>query len=154
MAKEKSALKIVSTNRKARHFMEIFETIEAGIELKGSEVKSLRAGHVELKDSYADIEDGQLYIHKLFINPYQSSTVFTPAPERRRRLLVHREEIGRLAGKIAQKGASLVPLRLYFNEKGWAKMELGLAKGIRKGDRREVLKKREAEREMRRIRGV
>jgi len=151
--KEHSAEKIIATNRKARHFMDVSETIEVGIELKGSEVKSIRSGHVELKDSYADVDGGQLYIHKLFINPYQGS-VFAPAPERRRRLLIHRLELDRLAGKMAQKGLTLVPLKLYFNAKGWAKMELGLAKGIKKGDKREVVKKREADREMRRVRGV
>jgi len=134
--------------------MEIFERIEVGIELKGAEVKSLRSGHVEIKDSYADVDGGQLYLHKLFINPYQGGMVFAPAPDRRRRLLIHRLELDRLAGKIAQKGATLVPLKLYFNNKGWAKVELGLAKGIKKGDRRDVVKKKEAEREMRRVRGV
>ena len=152
--REHTAEKVVSTNRRARHFMDVYETIEVGIELKGSEVKSLRSGHVELKDSYADVDGGQLYIHKLFINPYQQGSVFAPAPERRRRLLIHRLELDRLAGKMAQKGATLVPLKLYFNAKGWAKIQLGLAKGIKKGDRREVVKKREAEREMRRVRGV
>ena len=152
--KEHTAEKIVATNRKARHFMDVSETIEVGIELKGAEVKSLRAGHVEIKDSYADVDNGQLYLHKLYINPYQGGMVFAPEPDRRRRLLIHRLELDRLAGKMAQKGATLVPLKVYFNAKGWVKLELGLAKGIRKGDRREVVKKKEAEREMRRVREV
>jgi len=152
--KEHTAEKIIASNRRAGHFMEIFERIEVGIELRGAEVKSLRAGHVEIKDAYADVDGGELFLHKLVINPYQGGMVFAPPSDRRRRLLIHRLELDRLAGKMAQKGATLVPLRLYFNNKGWAKVELGLAKGIRKGDRREVVKKKEAEREMRRVRGV
>ena len=152
--KAHTAEKLVASNRKAGHFMEIFERIEVGIELKGAEVKALRAGHVEIKDAYADVDGGELYLHKLVINPYQGGMVFAPEPGRRRRLLIHRLELDRLAGKMAQKGATLVPLKLYFNANGWAKVELGLAKGIRKGDRREVVKKKEAEREMRRVRGV
>ncbi len=151
--REKPAERLVATNRRARHFFDIGETFEAGMELAGSEVKSLRQGWVDLKDSYGELAGGQLWLCKLFIKPYQLSA-YAPVPERRRRLLVHREELNRLAGKVSQKGMSIVPLKLYFSPRGWAKVELGLGKGRPKGDRREDIKKRDAEREMRRVRGV
>jgi len=149
--KDKPGEKLVATNRKARQFYDISEKVEAGIALFGSEVKSLRAGQVDLRDSYADVERGELFLHKLHLTPTGFSP-FAPAPERKRKLLVRREELSRLAGKISRQGMSLIPLRLYFSPRGWAKVELGLAKVIRKGDRREAIKKREAEKEMRRVR--
>lgn len=153
MPGEKSAEKVVATNRKARQFYEITERLEAGMVLLGSEVKALRAGQADLKDAYAEVEGGELYLMKLHLTPAVHS-IFAPAPDRKRKLLVSRGELSRLVGKVSKSGAMLIPLRLYFNEKGWAKVELGLGRGIRKGDRREVMKKREAEREMRRFRGV
>jgi len=146
--KEAPKERIVATNRRARFDYEIIETVEAGLELAGSEVKSLRLGKTDIKNAYASIEDGQLWLCQLHIGEYQSSP-YSLAPDRRRRLLVRRIELDRLAGRVSRKGMTLVPLRLYFSPRGWAKVELAVAKGKTAGDRRETIKKREAEREAR-----
>jgi len=151
--KEKPVIRNVATNRRARHVYDIVETCEAGIELKGCEVKSLRAGWVDLAGSYAELEGRQLFLCKAHIKPYQASP-FNPPAERRRRLLMHRGELDRMAGRLSQRGMTLVPLRVFFGTRGWAKVELGLAKGKKSPDRRDDMKKRDAEREMRRVRGV
>jgi SsrA-binding protein len=148
----KSQEKVVATNRRAWHDFEILERFEAGIALAGSEVKSLRLGHADLKESYAEMAGGELWLCQLHINPYQTSPYAVP-PLRRRKLLVRKAELNRLVGRVAHKGMTLVPLRLYFSPRGWAKIELGVAKGRSHADRRETIKKREAEREMRAIRG-
>ncbi|HLV90957.1 MAG: SsrA-binding protein SmpB [Acidimicrobiales bacterium] len=143
-------VKVVATNRRARHDYSIVDTYEAGLVLLGSEVKSLRAGRMELKDSYAVIDNGEAYLVGAHIAPYDFAREGGHDPERRRKLLMHKSEISRLAGILAEKGLTLVPLQVYFKD-GKAKIELGLAKGKRTYDKRETLKRREAEREMDRL---
>ncbi|HEX6946787.1 MAG TPA: SsrA-binding protein SmpB [Acidimicrobiia bacterium] len=144
------SVKVVATNRRARHDYQILDTYEAGLVLLGSEVKSLRAGRMELKDSYAVIDGGEAYLVGAHIAPYDFAREGGHDPERRRKLLMHKSEIGRLAGTLAEKGLTLVPLQVYFKD-GKAKVELGLAKGKRTYDKRETLKRREADREMDRL---
>jgi SsrA-binding protein len=144
-----SAEKNVYVNRKARHDYFLMDRLEAGIALVGSEVKSVRQGKVSLQDSYAVIEDREAYIVNMHISPYEKSAHFLPDPKRRRKLLLHRSQIRRLTGKVAEKGLTLVPLRVYL-VRGRAKVELALAKGKPKRDKRQDIAKRDAEREMRR----
>lgn len=139
--------KIVSTNRRARHDYQILETVEAGMVLRGTEVKSLRQGQANLKDSFARIEGEEVFLHNLHISPYEFGQVATQDPIRTRKLLLHKQEIRRLLGKTAQRGLTLIPLKLYF-KKGLAKVELALAKGKRLYDKRQALKRKEAEREV------
>ncbi len=141
--------KIVAKNRKAFHDYHILESLEAGIELSGTEVKSLRAGKVNLKDSYGRIKDGELFLIGVHISPYDNASTFNHEPERDRKLLVHHRELKRLYGKLLEKGLTIVPLRVYFKD-NWAKVELGLAKGKRQYDKRQDKEKREVERAMRR----
>jgi len=141
--------KTIATNRKARHDYHILETMEAGIVLHGSEVKSLRQGRANLRDSYAQVEDGELYLCNVHISPYEQSSSFGPDPRRRRKLLMHRREIKRLLGKTAQRGFTLVPLRLYFSGPN-AKVELALGRGKRDYDRRQDITKRETDRAIQR----
>ena len=141
--------KIITLNRRARHDYEIIDTIEAGIELKGSEVKSLRAGQVNLKDSYARIENVEFFLLGCHISPYTHGSVFNPDPLRPRRLLLHKDEIRRLERKIAERGYTLIPLSLYF-KRGKAKVELALAKGKTLVDKRETIKRKTAKREIER----
>ena len=145
-------MKAVATNRKARYDYTILESLEAGIELKGSEVKSLREGKVSLKDSFAHIEKGEVFLSNLYIGPFSQSSDTKYDPLRLRKLLLHKREINRLAGKVAEKGMALIPLRLYF-KRGLAKVELAVAKGKRAYDKREKIKKREIEREMKKVAG-
>ena len=145
---EKPAEKLIASNRRAWHEFDIQDRFEAGIQLAGAEVKSLRLGRVDLVDAYAEMTGGELWLCQLHINPYQSSP-FTPPAARRRKLLVTRQELDRLIGKVAHKGMTLVPLRLYFSPRGWAKVEIGVAKGRKLHDRRETIKKREVERDLR-----
>jgi SsrA-binding protein len=137
----------VATNRRARHDYEILETAEAGLALRGTEVKSLREGQVTFKDSYAAIRNGEAWLLGCHISPYSHGTDANHDPERDRKLLLHRREIGRLAGKVAERGLTLVPLRLYFKS-GRAKVELGLARGRKVHDKRSALREREVRREM------
>jgi len=139
--------KVVASNRRARYDYEIIDTFEAGIVLKGSEVKSLRAGQVQLKDAFASIQSGELWLEHLHIGPYTHALVDAHDPERRRKLLVHRREIDRLAGKINEQGLTVVPLSLYFSH-GLAKVELAIAKGRRTYDKRKKLAEKEHRREM------
>jgi SsrA-binding protein len=139
--------KVVASNRRARHDYEILDTFEAGIALKGSEVKSLRAGQVQLKDAFAAIQGGELWLENLHIGPYSHASVDSHDPERKRKLLVHRREIDRLAGKINEQSLTVVPLQIYFTH-GLAKVELALAKGRRTYDKRKKLAEREHQREM------
>jgi SsrA-binding protein len=142
--------KVIVTNRKARHDYAIVETFEAGIALMGTEVKSLREGKANLRDSYASIEDGEVILHGLHISPYSHTSDRDLDPGRDRKLLVRRQEIRRLTGKVKEKGLTLVPLKLYFNERGLAKVELALAKGKHSYDKRQAIAERDAERDLRR----
>lgn len=139
--------KNICQNRRARHEYFILDSLEAGISLSGTEVKSLRAGRANLQDSYATVEGEQLWLHQAHISPYEPGNRFNVEPRRKRRLLVHKREIRRLARQVAEKGVTLVPLRLYFKG-GYAKVELGLARGKRLYDKREAIKERD---EMRRM---
>jgi SsrA-binding protein len=141
-------MKIVCTNRKARHDYEILETMEAGMVLRGTEVKSLRAGSAHLKDSYAAVERDELFLFNSHISPYKQGNRFNHEPTRTRKLLMHAREIRRLTGKIQEKGLTLVPLKIYFTDAGKVKVELGLAKGKRSYDKRKTIAERDAKREM------
>ncbi len=141
------ARKIVATNRRARHDYEILETYEAGLVLEGSEVKSLREGKANLKDSFAHVKGGEVWLEGMYVAPYKFSRGGGHDPERPRKLLLHRREIDKIAGRLAEKGLTLVPLSLYFTE-GKAKVELGLARGRRTVDKRRAIKEREQQREM------
>lgn len=138
--------KVIVQNRRARREYHILERFEAGIELRGTEVKSLRAGTITLKDSYADVEHGELYLVGTHINPYEQGNIYNHDPERKRRLLMHKREILRLAAKVAEKGLTLIPLRLYFKH-GRAKVELGLCKGKHTVDKRQSIRDRDIKRD-------
>lgn len=140
----------VATNRKAFHDYFIEERFEAGIQLQGTEVKSLREGKVNLQDSYAGVKDGEIFLHHCHISPYSHGNIMNHDPVRVRKLLLHRKEINKLLGKTQQKGLTLIPLRIYFTKRGLAKVELGLAKGKKLHDRRDSIKAREAGREVER----
>ncbi len=143
-------IKIISENRKARHDYSIIETYEAGIALTGTEVKSLRAGKANLKDSYAQItKTGEMFLYNLHISPYDHGNIFNHEPVRSRRLLLHRSEINKLLGKVKEKGLALVPLKLYFKH-GLVKVEIALAAGKKLYDKRQDLAKKDAKREMER----
>lgn len=144
-----SSRKVIATNRRARHDYEIIDTFEAGLVLEGSEVKSLRDGKAALKDSFAHIRDGEAWLVGAYIGPYSFARGGGHDPERTRKLLLHRREIDRIAGKLAEKGLTLVPLQLYFID-GRAKVELGLGRGKRTVDKRRTIKEREQKREMER----
>jgi SsrA-binding protein len=146
---EKPERKVAARNPKARHDYFIEETFEVGIALEGSEVKSLREGKVSLRDSFARIDGEEVFLHHCHISPYSHGDARKPDPLRTRKLLLHRQEINRLMGKTRLRGYALVPLQVYF-KKGRAKIELGLAKGKQFGDKREVLRRKVAEREMER----
>lgn len=142
--------KTVCTNRKAKALYEIEETYEAGIVLLGCEVKSLREGRANLSDSFARIEKGEVFLYNFHISPYAHSLEAKNLdPTRTRKLLLHKREIKRLTGKLQVRGYTLIPLRVYFNERGLAKVELALAKGKKIFDRKEDIKKRDLERELR-----
>ena len=139
--------KSIANNRRARHEYEILETVEAGLVLRGTEVKSLRDGQVNFKDAYATIRQQEAWLIGCHIHPYSHGTDANHDPERDRKLLLHRREIQRLTGKVAERGLTLVPLRLYFKE-GRAKVELGLARGKKLHDKRAAIREREVRREM------
>lgn len=143
--------KVVATNRRARHNYEILDSFEAGLVLRGSEVKSLRAGQAQLKDAYGDIREGELWLENAHIAPYSYATGGGHDPERPRKLLLHRREIDRLIGKINEQGLTLVPLQIYF-VRGIAKIEMALAKGKRTYDKRKRIVERQQKREMDRAR--
>jgi SsrA-binding protein len=142
--------KLIVQNRRAHHDYFIVERLEAGIELQGTEVKSLRAGHMTLKDSYANVENGQVFLIGAHINPYEQGNIFNHEPERTRRLLLHKREILRLGSRIAEKGLTLIPLRVYFKD-GRAKVELGLCRGKHTVDKRDSIREREIKRETERF---
>ena len=141
------AEKIITVNRKARHDYEIIDSFEAGIVLLGTEVKSLRAGKVNLKDSYARVKNGEVWLTGVHISPYSHGSYNNHDPERERKLLLHKSEIRRLIGKVEEGGLTLIPLKMYFKN-GKAKVQLALARGKRKYDKRQDIAKRDAEREM------
>jgi SsrA-binding protein len=151
MVPERESRKLVAENRKARFNYDIEERLEAGIALKGSEVKSLRAGRANIAESYASEEGGELYLVNAHIAEYAGAARDGHAPTRPRKLLLHAREIARLIGGIHRQGMTLVPLKLYFNARGIAKVELGLAKGKKLHDKRETEKKRDWERQKRRL---
>ena len=146
-------LHVVATNRRARHEYWIEETHEAGIALTGTEVKSLRAGHVILGDAFARIDRGEAWLLHLHINPYEQGNIQNHDPMRTRKLLLHKREIARLGARVQQRGYTLVPLRLYFRN-GVAKVELGLARGRHTYDKRERIAERDAERRIARSLGA
>ena len=144
------ARKVVARNRKARHEYEILETFEAGLALKGPEVKSIREGKVSFQDSFARVEGGEVYLHSLHVSPYEQANRYNVDPLRPRKLLMRREEIRRLVGKVEEKGLTLIPLEIYFS-RGYAKVQLALARGKKLHDKRETLKRKDQEREARRV---
>jgi SsrA-binding protein len=141
--------KLIAQNKKAFHDYHVEETVEAGIVLTGTEVKSLRQGKVNLRDSYAQVKDSEVFLIGVHISPYEQGNIFNHEPLRDRKLLLHAREIKRLAGKVAQAGYSLVPTKIYFKE-GRAKVEIGLARGKRLYDKRQDIAKRDAAREVER----
>jgi len=151
MPREKGR-KVVASNRKARHDYSILDTYEAGIALTGTEVKSLRAGRASLVDAFGQVSDGEIFLHNLHIPEYAQGTWTNHEPRRTRKLLLKKIEITRLIGKLKESGLTLVPLSLYFSD-GWAKVELGLARGKKSYDKRQDLAKRDAEREIAKVAG-
>lgn len=149
MAKNTEKIKIACENRKARHDYFIHETFEAGIELKGTEVKSLRVGKANLKDSYGVIKDGEIFVEHIHISPYEQGNIFNHDPLRKRKLLMHKKEIIKLFSKTREKGFTLVPLKIYFKN-GRAKMELALASGKHNYDKRAALAEKSAKRDVER----
>lgn len=143
--------KAIATNKKALHDYIVLDTFEAGIELKGSEVKSLRDGKINLKDSFACIEAGQAILYNVHISPYAEASYLNVEPTRPRKLLLHRSQIKKLFSEISQKRLTLVPLKAYFNDRGFAKLELALCKGKKLYDKRQDIKRREADLEIRRM---
>lgn len=143
----KDEIKVAAQNKKARHDYFIEQTLEAGIVLSGTEVKSIRQGKVNLKDSYATIKDGEVILNGMHISPYEQGNIFNKDPLRDRKLLLHRYEINKLIGTIQQKGLSLVPLQVYF-KRGKVKVELGIAKGKKLYDKRDDIAERDAKREI------
>ena len=148
---EKNHIKIIAVNRKARHDFFIDDEYEAGVVLQGTEVKSLRLGKVNLKDSYARIKDGEVFVYQMHIGPYPFAYYENHDPLRARKLLLHKQEIKRIYAKVNEKGHTLVPLKIYFKG-GKVKLSLALAKGKRQYDKRESIKRRDQQRELARER--
>ncbi len=140
-------IKVVATNKQAYHNYDILETYEAGLALKGSEVKSIREGAVNLKDSFIRIDNGEAYIYNMYIAPYKPAARLQHDPYRKRKLLLHKREILKLMGKVQEKGLTIIPLKLYFKN-GKAKLEIALAKGKAKYEKRQAIKEREMKREL------
>lgn len=146
MAKQKDTRKLIANNKKAYHDYFIDETYEAGIALHGTEVKSMRMGKCSIKESFVRIENGEVFVYGMHVSPYEKGNIFNKDPLRVRKLLMHKYEIGKLAGKTAEKGYTLVPLQVYFRD-GRAKVEIGLARGKKLYDKREDIAKKDARRE-------
>jgi SsrA-binding protein len=139
--------KVVASNRRARHDYDVLESIEAGIVLAGAEVKSLRAGEVQLRDAHARVQGTECWLHGVHLSPYEHANLFDrPDPDRPRKLLMHTKEISRLGARVAQDGLTLVPLSIYFKD-GRAKVEVGLCRGRKTYDKRHAIAKRDVERE-------
>ncbi len=150
MSEKSEGYKVISDNRQARYLYEILETYEAGIQLTGTEVKSIRAGKVNLQDGYALLRDGEAWLINVHISPYTaSSQYFNHEPRRTRKLLLRRDELRKLIGKVEQQGLTLIPLKMYL-KRGWVKISIALAKGKKIYDKREDIKKRQDQREMQR----
>ncbi len=139
-------IKVIATNRKARHDFFIEETYEAGIVLTGTEVKSIRRGKVNLKDSYAQVDNGEVFIYNMHISPYEQGNIYNVDPVRKRKILLNKREINKLIGYTAQKGMTLVPLKIYFNDRGLVKLEIAVARGKKLYDKREAIAKKDAQR--------
>jgi SsrA-binding protein len=146
---KKPQTKIIAKNKKAFFNYELLEKFEAGISLLGSEVKSIREGRISLKESYAEVKDGEVFLLHCHISPYEAANRFNHDPRRERKLLLHRREIKRLTGKIKEKGLTLVPIKVLINAKGKVKVEISLAKGKRTYQKKEVIKERDLQREVR-----
>ena len=142
-------IKIVTQNRKARHDYHILDTFESGIALEGTEVKSLRAGNANLKDSYARVDSGEVWLHNMHISPYEKGNRYNHDPKRPRRLLLHKREIKKLWDSVRQKGVTIVPVKVYLKE-GKAKIDIAVAKGKKLYDKRHEITKRDLQREMER----
>jgi SsrA-binding protein len=146
---KKPQTKIIAKNKKAYFNYELLESFEAGISLFGSEVKSIREGRISLKESYAEVKDGEVFLLHCHISPYEAANRFNHEPRRERKLLLHKQEIKRLTGKIKEKGLTLVPTKVLINAKGKVKVEISLAKGKRTYQKKEVIKERDIQREVR-----
>ena len=149
MAEKKEAQKLIANNKKAYHDYFIEETYEVGVALHGTEVKSMRLGKCSIKESFIRIENGEVFVYGMHVSPYEKGNIFNKDPMRVKKLLMHRYEINKLAGKIAEKGYTLVPLQVYFRE-GKVKVEIGLAKGKKLYDKRESIAKKDQRRELER----
>jgi len=149
MQRIEKRMRIIATNKKATYNYEILERMEAGISLLGTEVKSVRDGKISLKESYAEIKEGEAFLINCHISPYEPASRFNHDPRRERKLLLHRREIKRLIGKIKEKGLTLVPTKVFFNDKGKVKVEVSLAKGKRAYEKREAIRERDRKRELR-----
>lgn len=146
MAKQKESQKLIANNKKAYHDYFIEENFEAGIALHGTEVKSMRLGKCSIKESFIRIENGEVYVYGMHVSPYEKGNIFNKDPLRVKKLLLHRQEINRLAGKVAEKGLTLVPLQVYFKD-GRVKVEIGLARGKKLYDKRQDIAKKDQRRE-------
>lgn len=142
-------MKNLALNKTVGHDYIILETFEAGLALVGSEVKSVRAGRISLKESYAEVRNGEVFLVKSHISPYEAANIFNHDPLRERKLLLHRREIRRLAGKTQERGLTLVPTRVFIGERGRIKLEIALVRGKREHEKREAIKKRDTDREIR-----
>lgn len=150
MSDQSDGYKIVADNRQARFQYEILETYEAGVELRGTEVKSIRQGKVNLRDGYALIRNGEAWLHNVHVSPHETaSQVFNHDPRRNRKLLLHGQEIRKLIGQVEQKGLTLVPLKMYL-KRGWVKLTIALVRGKKLHDKREDLKRKQSDREIQR----
>lgn len=149
MAKEKESQRLIANNKKAFHEYFIEETYEAGISLHGTEVKSMRMGKCSIKESFIRIEDGEIFVYGMHVSPYEKGNIFNKDPLRVKKLLMHKYEINKLAGKVAEKGYTLVPLQVYFKN-GRVKTQIGLARGKKLYDKRESIAKKDQRREMER----
>lgn len=143
--------KSVAQNRKARHEYFIIDSLETGIVLSGTEIKSIREGQVNLKDGFAKIENGELWLYNVHISPYEKGSYYNKEPLRPRKLLAHKQEVRKLLAKTREKGFTLIPLKMYLKEGRWAKVELGIAKGKQLHDKRDTAAARDAAREMDRM---
>lgn len=141
-------MKVIATNKKALFNYERLESYEAGIVLLGSEVKSIREGRISLKESYAEFKDGEIYLIHCHVSPYKAANIFNHDPLREKKLLLHKREIKRLVGKIKEKGLTLIPTKVLINDKGKVKVEISLAKGKRAYQKREAIRERDRDREM------
>jgi len=143
--------KIIASNHKAYRDYEILETVECGVELKGSEVKSVRQGRVNLNDSFARPDGNAVILYNVHISPYAEASYLNVEPTRERKLLLHKKQVEKLTGRLTQRGLTLIPLKVYFNDRGFVKIELGLGRGKKTYDKREDIKRRETDLAVRRM---